>query len=72
MELLDGGAEYSTEKYKIFKKVLDGEIQMISWLDFSNAKLVRELFFPWIRVIYSSLKQFWFVFQWFMFSFSVL
>ena len=45
MELLDGDAEYSTKKYKIFKNVLDGEIQMISWLDFSNAKLVRGTFF---------------------------
>jgi len=45
MELLDGDAEYSTKKYKIFKNVLDGEVQMISWLDFSNAKLVRGIFF---------------------------
>jgi len=38
MELLDGDAEF-------FKNVLDSEIQMISWLDFSNSKLVRDAYF---------------------------
>ena len=46
MELLDGDAEFSTQKYKNFKNVLDSEIQMISWLDFSNSKLVRDAYFP--------------------------
>jgi len=46
MELLDADAEFSTQKYKNFKNVLDSEIQMISWLDFSNSKLVRDAYFP--------------------------
>jgi len=35
MELLDGNAEFSTQKYKKFKNVLDTKIQM-TWLEFSN------------------------------------
>ena len=42
MELLDGDADFSTQKYK---NGLDSEIQMISLLDFSNSKLVRDAYF---------------------------
>ncbi|KAJ8438848.1 hypothetical protein Cgig2_023040 [Carnegiea gigantea] len=40
-ELLDGGAEFSGPKYKKFKHILNSEIQMTSWLDFSNSKLIE-------------------------------
>ena len=58
MELLDGDAEFSTQKYKNFKNVLDSEIQMISWLDFSNSKLVRGAYFSGCMCIcYCSVRD---------------
>ncbi|KAJ8432169.1 hypothetical protein Cgig2_029010 [Carnegiea gigantea] len=35
----DGAVEFSSPKYKKFTHILDSEIRMTSWLDFSNSKL---------------------------------